>query len=159
MLFYKIVGALVLVLSGVGGAYYMNQSANAALAQIEGWIAFLRYVRMQVECFSLPISDILKRCDPALLLACGYEDETTPKTPEELLSGVTIRDGASEGILRGFFDEFGKGYREEQVRSCDYHATLLGERREALAARLPERKKLHTTLCVAGALAVVVLLL
>ena len=159
MLFYRIIGALVLILSGVGGAYCMNQAATVSLAQIEGWIAFLRYVRVQIECFALPLNDILRKCDPTLLASCGYEGKSPPETAEALLEGISIRDGAAESILRGFFDEFGKGYREEQVRSCEYHGALLLERRETLSARLPERKKLHSTLCVAGALAVVVLLL
>ncbi len=159
MLFYRIIGAVMLVLSGVAGAYYMNRAASAALAQVEAHVSFLRYVRLQVECFALPISEILRKCDRELLLGCGYRRDLVPKNLADFLAGIEHWDPECEGIMRSFSVEFGKGYRDEQVRSCEYHAELLEARREALSARLPERKKLYSTLCVTGALAVVIILL
>ncbi len=159
MLFYRIIGAAMLVLSGVAGAYYMNRAASAALSQVEAHLSFLRYVRLQVECFALPVSEILRKCDRELLVACGYERDLVPRNLEELFAGIEHWDPVCESTMRGFSVEFGKGYREEQVRSCEYHAELLEERREALSARLPERKKLYSTLCVTSALAMVIILL
>ena len=159
MEWYRLVGALLLGVSGVSGAYWLNRSSSAVLAQMEQWQTLLRYVKLQVDCFSLPASTILSRCDPALLRACGYERPGAPKSFEELLSGCYIRDAKAGEILRGFAAEFGKSYREEQLRGCEYYLTLLGQRRDAVAAQLPGKKKLNATLCVSGALAVVILLM
>ena len=158
-MFYRVAGAALLALSGGAGAYLMNRSASAALTQLEGWLTLLRYVKAQVDCFALPASAILAGCDPILLRACGYEGARLPKSFEELLRGCRVRDGGCLEILSRFAAEFGKSYREEQSRSCDYYLGLLSDRRAALSAALPGKKKRNSTLCISAALAAVILLI
>ncbi len=159
MEFFKIVGALLLAVSGTWGAYTMNQRAAHTLKQAEGWLSLLRFIRTQVDCFALPIPQILSRVDHARLLCCGYEGQTPPRSLEELFLRCTIRDGEVERIAKSFVGEFGKGYREEQLRSCEYYCELLAARRDALAAQLPARRRVTSTLWISGALAVVILLI
>lgn len=157
--FYRIAGALILAISGVAGAYWMNQSATETLRQVESWLGLLRYVKAQVDCFALPVSVILSRADADLLRGCGYGESRTPENFDELLGHCSIRDGETGNILRGFADEFGKSYREEQSRGCDYYFSLLDERREALLSQLPVKKKINSALCISSALAIVILLI
>ncbi len=159
MAFYRMVGALILAISGGVGAYLMNRSASAALTQVEGWISFLRYVKLQVECFSLPISVILKRCDPNIFRGCGYFLDVPPENLEELVQRCSVRDETNREIIDGFAKDFGKSYREEQIRRCEYYLSLLEARRNFLVTQLPMKKKLNSTLCIAGALAIVILLI
>ena len=159
MVFCRIAGALILALSGVLGARWMNQSMAEALSQVEGWLALLRYVRMQVDCFALPMPVILARADPELLRRCGYREGSPPQSFGALLASCEIRDGTCAELVRGFSEEFGKSYREEQSRGCEYYEVLLDERREALLSQLPARKKVNATLWVSGALAIVILLI
>ena len=157
--FYKPVGILLLAVSGAMGAYFLNRSAADTLRQVEGWLTLVRTVQTQVECFALPATEILRGLDPDLLRSCGYEGEGVPESFEELARQCTLRDGETCRLVTGFCKEFGTGYRGEQVRSCAYYAAGLGDRRQTLASALPNRKKLNTTLCVSGALAVVILLI
>jgi len=157
--FYRIAGALILAVSGIGGAYWLNQSATASLRQVEAWLALLRYVKTQVECFSLPVSEILRRADPQLLRGCGYMGTMPPRSFEALLTFCAIRDGETEQLIRSFAEEFGKSYREEQSRGCDYYFSLLDARREGLVSQLPAKKRINSALCVSGALALVILLI
>ena len=159
MVFFKIAGALMLAVSGIGGAWWLNQSANATLGQIECWLALLRYVRMQVDCFALPASEILARCDRALLRGCGYGASEPPRDFGEMLGRCAIRDGESAALLHSFAEEFGKSYREEQSRGCDYYFSLLDGRREALSSRMPTQRRIRSALCISGALAMVILLI
>ena len=156
---YRLVGAILLALSGFFGAYLANQKATYALRQAEGWLALLRYVKSQVDCFALPMGRILEGCERSVLRECGYGEEKRPEDLEELLAHSAIRDGETERIVRGFAREFGKSYREEQTKGCAYYCELLSERREALASQLPTRKKMNSTLWISGALAVVILLI
>ena len=157
--FLKIIGALLLALSGALGAYVTNQRAAHSLRQAEGWLMLLRLIRTQVECFSLPISRILSGCDPSLLIRCGYGYREPPDGLESLWRCCEIRDGETDGLISDFVREFGKGYREEQLRSCDYYVGLLSARRDALASQLPARKRVSSTLWISGALATVILLI
>ena len=159
MIAYRIVGALLLALSGGWGAYLMNQRITLTLRQTEAWLALLRYVKTQVDCFALPGTRILKGVDPALLRACGYEAESPPDSFLALLGGCGIRDRESERILSAFAREFGRSYREEQTKGCAYYCELLAARRDALAEGLPARKKVNSTLWISGALAMVILLI
>lgn len=159
MIFCRIAGALILVGSGVLGALFMNRSAAERLSQVEGWLSLLRYTRMQVDCYALPMSVILKRADAALLRRCGYGGETNPESFEILWESCVICDSACAEWMRDFSREFGKSYREEQSRGCEYYEALLEQRREALVCELPIKKKVHSALWISGALAVVILLI
>lgn len=156
---YKLAGAILLTVSGALGAHWLNRSATEALRQTEGVLQLLRFVRTQVECFSLPIPQILARCDRALLRRCGYDRSIAPNTWEELLDACREWDGVSIKLMREFAEAFGQGYREEQCQSCDYFLARIEARRAELQAQLADRKKRNTALCLSGALAAVIVFL
>ena len=109
--FYKLVGALLLALSGVLGAVWMNRRSSMVLRQADGFLALLRYVKNQVECFALPVSEILRRCDPKILSECGYEGEAVPQRMEELVEACRIEDRETVEHMTRFSREFGRCYR------------------------------------------------
>ena len=159
MHFYRIAGALILVLSGVGGAYMMNSAASEKLRQSEALGALLRFIRAQIECFAMPASEILARCDRGLLRECGYCKDSPPESFEALLAGLSFSDAETAEIMAAFLSGFGKSYRDEQIRECDYYIALLRERAQKLGEELPNRRKVNSALCVSSALAAVILLL
>ncbi len=159
MIAYKLMGVILLVGSGIGSAYWLNRSMSACLSQMEGFLGLLRHIRVKVECSSLPIASILATADGELLRQCGYEGEMPPTELGELLAGCRIQDGEAGRLLAGFAAEFGRGYREEQIRECDYYFSLLEQRRQELSLALPFKKRRNSALCISGALAAVILLL
>lgn len=159
MQFYKIAGALVLVLSGFGGAYILNTAATQRATQSEALIAFVRFVRAQIECFAMPASEIILRCDKRLLADCGFSVLEQDRSFEELARGISIADGETREIIESFLRGFGKSYREEQVKECDYYIELLTERRQKIFEELPNKKRVNSALCISSALAAVILLL
>lgn len=157
MYFCRIAGAVMLVFSGFAGAYFMNASAARTLSQTESLINLLRFVRIQIECFALPASEIIARCDRGLLSECGLTEGYLPQSFEEMFERCALKDSETAEILQSFASSFGKGYREEQLKECDYYLALLCDRRQKLSDELPRKKKLNSTLCVSWALAVVIL--
>lgn len=155
----RLVGGLLLMGSGVGSTLWLCGRAATALRQVEGLIALLRQIRLQVTCFSMPASAILARSDPSLLRQCGYGGEGPPGDFAELVRESRILDPSAEEIFLDFGTDFGLGYREEQGMRCEYSIERLEERRRELAAQLPSRKKLYSTLCMSGALALMILFL
>lgn len=137
----------------------LNSAASGVLRQVDSFIALLRYIKVQIDCYALPIGDIFARCDTHLLNDCGFRESVPPENLVVFLQGCDIRDRETEEILTGFSEAFGRCYRDEQVRECDYYISLLCDRREKLANELPKRKKLNSTLCISGALAIVILLI
>ena len=159
MWFFKIAGALMLACSGAAFGAMLNRTVSAALRQNEAMMTLLRTVRGQIECFSLPIGQILEGCEREVFAACGYTEENTPHDLEEFISHVTAWDSRTVSIVSQFVAEFGRGYREDEVRACEYALSLLEERRCALAVELPVKKKRNMTLSVCASLALALLLL
>lgn len=155
----KLLGVLLLTGSGIGGAAFLCRRATVQLSQVEGLLSLIRTIRLQVECFAMPLSAILARCDERLLRQCGYRGSVPPTDFPTLLGGCQIADPSAAEIFGSFGEEFGRGYREEQAKGCEYALALLEERRVALSERLPVQKKLYSTLCVSGALALMILFL
>ena len=122
-------------------------------------ISLLRYVKTQVDCYSMPIDKILSGCNEEMLSECGYSGSAKPKSLGELLSGCASVEPAIYKTMRGFADEFGKSYRAEQVKLCDRYIDELSSFRSDLSERLPIRKKLNSTLCLSGSAAIIILLI
>lgn len=159
MEWYRILGAGLLVGSGVWGAYRVNRASLGTLRQIESWLTLLRGVRSEIDCFALPLPVILSRVDRSLLRACGYTGDRSPQSFDEMLRGCVIHDREAERILRRFSEEFGRGYREQESLGCEYCLRLLQERRDRLGEQLPVKKRLCSTLCICVSLALAILLI
>ncbi len=138
-------------------AHKLNGAATRSQTQTEAFIALIRYVRGQVECFALPIGEILRRCDKEILGACSWHLDVPPQSLEELADGCEFYDSGVERIFMEFASSFGQSYREDSVRECDYYLDALTERERALMSELPKKKKLNATLCISGALALIIL--
>ncbi len=155
----KLTGAVLLTCSGIAASHVMNRKESEALRQNEGMMALLRTVRGQIECFARPIPEILSACERKELDACGYFGEDVPKDLLGVIGQCRRYDEESVEIVSRFAEEFGRGYREDEVRACDYTLSLLDQRREVLAKELPAKKKRNTVLSVCAALALALLLL
>lgn len=157
MIYLKILGGIFVALSGVMISFTLNKSVSVALRVAEGWERLLIQIKNEIECFSLPIGEILRRVEPSLLCQCGYTADNRPEDLSELLEGTLITDRETARIVTRFVSEFGRCYKSEQVGRCAYFAALMEERRKKLAEELPVRRKLNATLCVAASLGLVIL--
>lgn len=159
MILFKAVGAVLLVAGGIMIASYMNGRLEREAELIRGWLALLRYIKNRIECFSQPIGEILSGCDPHLLFACGYRVEPLPKDISELMGKAELPKGEAEKLIREFFSDFGRYYREEQIKECDRYISALSACLEEKKEQLPTKKKLILTLTLSACLALIILLL
>ena len=159
MLFCKIFGAFLTVFGGIMLSHTLNRRMLVAHRRAEAWAVLLRQIKNEIECFSLPIKEILKRTDAELLYACGYTGASIPESLFELISSTRWADGETEELVRRFVSEFGMCYRSEQVGRCAYYLSLMEERRRAILSELPSKKRINTTLCIAGSLGLLILFL
>ena len=150
------IGAAMLLfcisLAGVSRA----QAERRRLARARGFLALLQYIKRQIECFSMPIGDILRTADGGLLAACGAA-EPFPDAFPALLAGAREELPAEiYGELCLFAESLGSTYRAEQLRLCEQHLARLSALCEALSADAPRRERLW--LCLPPALAGIVIL-
>ena len=160
MMILKLFGALLLTSVGICGAVTLNRSARRQIDRLDGWIALLRMTKNQIDCYALPSGEILSRCDRSILVRLGWGESEAPSDFPLLGNAVgSALTEEGERIALNFCEEIGKGYRAEQLHTCDYSIGLFCAERDRLLAELPRRRQRNITLCMAAALGTVVILL
>lgn len=159
MLAYKLIGAALIALSGGLTAYSLNKKASDAFLRAEALCRLLEYVKNEIACFSLPISQILSKADIELLAQCGYVGKNAPQGLMQLCESIRWSDRETKMLMERFCSEFGRCYKDEQVQRCAYFLSALERRKQTLEGELPSRKKLNSTLCVSGSLALLIFFL
>ena len=165
MFIFKVLGSASIVISAA--LFYMEAQKyeSKKLKQTEAFISLLRYIKKQIECFSTPITHIIKECDGDILSACGLdikrEPEITGANPmKELLESCDFYiDVEAVESLKKFANDFGRSYREEQLRSCDYYISELMIYRDKISAEIPKERKLRFAMCLCISASVILLLI
>ena len=145
MLGIKLIGAGLLFGVAIGNALHRTRLEKKRLAVLNAWIALLYRIREQIDCFCLPLDEILAEADTALLSEPSTKD--TPVTLWGLLeSSKPYLAVDCQSILASCIGELGASYREEQVKRCDVYLARLEAVREEEKSALPTRIKLTVTL-------------
>ena len=165
---YKLVGSLVLLLAGGYISLAMAHFERRRLRVLDGYISLIYYIKGQIDCYAMPLSDILARADPAVIAAClGLEPtdplpapspDGEPPLPAMVRESRLYLEPESERLLTTLTGELGATYRAEQVARCDYYVAALTEERRKLNDTLPARLRATCTLCICCAIGAAVLL-
>ena len=165
---YKVIGSLVLLLAGGYVSAAITRFERRRLRVLDGYISLIYYIKGQIDCYAMPLSDILERADPAIIAACLGLDTVTPLPPLSVSGEPPLPamvkasrlylEPESERLLTTFTGELGSTYRTEQVARCDYYISTLNEERRKLNDTLPARLRATCTLCLCCAVGAAVLL-
>ena len=157
MIHLKLLGGLLILGAGGLSALTLVRFERKRLTVLDGWLDLLLYVRGQIDCYLMPLDDILASADQVLLQACGAETRITSLPALFKLSSIYL-DIESRRLLSSFVREIGSTYREEQLKRCDYYLEALRARREKIAAELPARMKMGVTVSLCTAIGIAILL-
>ena len=165
---YKVIGTVVLLLAGGYISAAMTRFERRRLRVLDGYISLIYYVKGQIDCYAMPLSDILARADPAIIAACLGRDSPDalpplptngePPLPALVKESRLYLEPESERLLTTLTGELGTTYRAEQVARCDYYVTALTEERRKLNDTLPARLRATCTLCICCAIGAAILL-
>ncbi|MBE6601627.1 MAG: hypothetical protein E7637_03870 [Ruminococcaceae bacterium] len=153
----KPIGATILLLIGIVLSRRGVQAEKRRLEVLEAWIRLLYEIRTQIDCFSLPIQDVLKDTDQSLLALLGAKQPPTSLASLLQASRENV-DKECARLLSGMVKEIGTHSRTEQVKRCDYYLTQLEKARDVRRAQLPGRIRLCLTLHLCVCLGSVILL-
>ncbi len=153
----KLLGAALVLSVGVISAFGTVRYEKKRLSVLDGWIDLILYIRAQIDCYLTPLYEILSSSDPALMHACMSPEHETDLGAILRASSIYL-DGNSKRLLESFIREIGSGYREEQVKLCDYYISALRTERAKVADELPTRMRLYAALCICVSLGTAILL-
>ncbi len=156
MLFTKGLGIALLAACGVFCGILMAIFERKRCLQAEGFLDLVRNIRLQIDCFGTPVARILSSLDKKLYVALGAPCDCND-LDELLCKTVLLVDTEYVKLLRDFATSLGTGYREEELRYCDYYLARL----EPLAQKTREEleKRTRLALLVPPALAAALILL
>ncbi len=154
----RVIGIIIVLMSGVAGSFFAVRELEKRLLNVRALCKLLRICAEQVEYFSRGSREILLSCDSELLRECGYYEETLPNSFFEFFDSCEILCKESRSIMLEFAGDFGKNYRDEQVKRCRYYLERMNERASELEAALPAQRKLAISLFVSATLMVIILL-
>ena len=167
---YKMIGSMVLVLASGYVALSVRRFEYRRLRVLDGYISLIYYIKGQIDCYAMPLSEILARVDPGILADCLGLDRTPaypfrtenlggePPLPAMVQESRLYLQPESERLLSSFAGELGSVYRAEQVARCDYYIGALTEERRKLYDTMPARLRTCSTLCLCCAIGAAVLL-
>ena len=124
---------------------------------VDAWIDLILHIRSQIDCYLMPLDEILACTDREILTGCMcHAPHPDLSTLLEASSPYITQE--SKRLLNAFVKEIGGSYREEQLRRCDYYVNSLRHIRQKIAEELPAKTKVCITLSLCLSVSAVILL-
>ena len=155
---FKWLGCFLILAAGAFVGIVLVTFERRRVTQAEGFLSLLRLLRWQIDSLARPLPEILAACDKNVLIACGWQKKAPPADFNTLLDNTELY--LSEEIcilLYDFGRGLGAGYRDEQLRTCDYHLAKLSPYSDTLRRDLPKKERVALFLPIATALALILL--
>lgn len=153
----RLIGCGLILAAGCGAALLCVRTQRRRLEVLDAWIELIAHARLQIDHFLTPKDEILATADAELLRRLGGvpADSSFPSLLRQ--TEGQLSDGARRLVV-SFVEGIGNGYREEQVRACDYYIDALRVLYGREAEALPARMRVQVALCLTTALGAAILL-
>ncbi len=158
----KLIGIAVLLLTAVGFGFTYSHLLDAEYRRVLGFIKLAKLIRVRIECFSQPLSEIYGDFSDEALDSCGFTEDLqksgfiTALCKHKALLGIR---GELLSCLSDFGGELGKSFSDEQVRHCERYIALLEEKASEIERELPTRTKMARVLSFSVAVMMAILLM
>lgn len=157
MLAFKIAGAILVLASGAGLAVGAMRFERVRLQVHDGLISLIFHIKGRIDCYAMPAEQIMLEMDKGILADCRCPGQVD--SIEALLPHVkAYLDSETYRVLQAFGQGLGGGFRDEQIKRCDYYIELLRQKRLQLESELPQRTKANGMIWMLCAVGAVILL-
>lgn len=157
MLACKIIGALLVLASGTGLAVGAARYERVRLQVHDALISMLFYIKGRIDCYAMPVEQIMLGMDKSILAECRCPGQV--ESVEALLPHVkSYLDPETYRVLQSFGAGLGSGFRDEQIKRCDYYMEILREKRMQLEVGVSARARTNGVIWILCALGAVILL-
>ena len=153
----KLIGGMIVVTSSIFVAVSHRKFQGKRLKTLDGFIALLMYIKGQVDCYALPLYEILMSIPPEILCDCNCP-EGVESLDELICESKIYLEEESLRLLEAFSVEFGSTFREEQLRRCDFYLNSLVEERKRLSDEVIKRSRVGSALSICSSLGLLILL-
>ncbi len=145
----KLLGSLFLLGAAAGGLVKALLREQRRSRVLRDWIDRMVYIRRQIDLYLSPLNDIM--------VSLGFHDGKNA-LPRLLRENAEDLSPEAHRILLQVTEGLGRGYREEQIRLCNYALSELQTLYEKQQSEKPSRMRVMTALWVSMPLCLVILL-
>lgn len=153
----KIIGSVIVAAVAVTLALSHSRYGERRLRTLDGFISLLFYIKGQIDCYALPLSDILESLPVKI-----YSDCNTPEGAvalDDMIDNSRIYlNEESERLLEAFAAEFGSTFRKEQMRRCDHYVSALSEQRRQLFTEVERSRRVGSAIWICSSLCLLILM-
>ena len=156
MISLKLIGGAMIIGVGIAAAILGARRERRKLAILDGWIDLISYIQNQIDCYLTPLDEIIRDAESMTLSHAKKGDQTSLSS---LFQSTEWGLGEEEKrLVAAFVREIGNGYREDQIRKCNYYLENLRSLRGVRAAELPPRIRVMLALSLCSSLGAAILL-
>lgn len=158
----KLIGALFIAISSFALSSHFCSCLSREKDELGGFISLLNHIRLEISCFSKPLSQIFSEFSCPALDKSGFTETLRERGFSEGLKKNACRLNLSKevkDVLLSFSQSLGHGYREDEIKRCDNTISCLEERYKACLDTLPEKRKLIKSLSITFGISVIVILI
>ena len=156
----RLVGFLVLIGSSVIYSYVLTQNTKKRLAQLEDILSLIRYIKINIESFMTPISKILISFDRYSSSSREFTETAQKHGLQYAADHCTLELGENAlRILKDFSQRIGSGYKEDEIRLCEFAYNSLFEIYGQEKEEAKTKNKMVKTLPIMSALSIALMLL
>lgn len=156
---YKIIGAVMIIISAVCACSAVIVIEKKHLEQLKALLSLVTLIEVQIDNFNLPIPEILKKADRNLLVRCGFEENEVPNLTSLRLKKDLLLDAKEKKELFEFTDTLGHAYKDGQIASCRHCRTELEKLCTERKNNFSKKTRLTLTLGICAALALIIFML
>ena len=133
--------------AGIAISSEIRRHNQRRLRCMEALLDMMRSIQLKIDCYAIPIPEILAECDERTLIDCGISGGKCSSL-DDLYQQCRIYMGKPEGyILKEFCSSIGCGYRETEVKLCEKYISELNAIKNEYRVILPKVNKAATVLC------------
>lgn len=158
----KIAGIFIIFAVSAGMGVIYSNALKEEYGRTVGFIKLIRFIKIRIECFNQPLSEIYSDFSEKALEECGFISEMRRSgylsALYKMKNTLSLRDDIFI-LLTEFGSELGKSMTEEQIRLCERYIYLADEKAKEIEKEVPTKTKLVRALSVAAAAMWVIMLI
>ncbi len=155
----QIAGTAILLLSAVSYSYILIKNERKKLAQTEDFCRLILYIKNNIDAFMTPIGEILLSfSDYGDSFADFMELAKTHGLSHASAHCTLAIEKESLRILEEFSAKIGCGYKDEELRLCQYSYNQMTELLKKERDEIGKKTKMYKTLPIMSAVSILLML-
>ncbi len=158
----KMLGIVIILAASAGAGIIYSNALREEFRKTAGFVKLIRFIKVRIECFNQPLTEIYRDFSEKSLEDCGFISEMRSSgyisALYKLKNILALKDDVFV-LLSDFGSELGKSMSEDQIRLCERYIHMIDEKVKETEKEMPTKIKLAGALSAAAAAMWIIMLI